>query len=638
MKKITITLLFFCLFISIKVQAQSIINVPADHATIQLAVNNAAANDVIIVADGTYNESVNLATGPAGILIKAENTGGSTVNGGAVSSFLASGHTGNITIDGFVLTSTLNDANQGVIHITNLSGKLTVNNNTITAGNTHGIRLFNTTTETNTSILNNTFGTFGNDDFIRIEAGENGVGTNSNIIIDGNTNTGTIEDDAIEINFESNNSNSTLVITNNNFSNWTNSGNGLDIHFGNGSPAASNQEIHYTIENNTLTNPDGPAITIDLDGINNTFFGTIVNNTIIGDNVNTTRGINIDGDSTSNGTNSTMVIDNNNISGIIGTGINIRPFSDDTTTETWNFVINNNTIDNPNSDNTPGLVEAGILIDDSSGVDDENYIINAEIINNNITNLNANTDCIKIARPTTTTAGTAVINYEVSGNSCAPTLIGSPTASVDPVPNTLDLLEVGNLVWFDSDVNGLNDGGESGVEGVIINFSGNGFTGSTSTNSNGIYKLPALTPGTYTLTAVPNSTYPDVTLKNVGVNTTIDSDFDQTTKTVIVTLVAGGADNIEIDLGVYDQVLSTTDVEFNHSISIYPNPVINQFTIKSELTDYSYSIYSILGQEISSKRSTNNIQHVDFSNFSKGVYLLVIRSKEKNYTYKLVKK
>lgn len=506
--------------------------------------------------------------------------------------------------------------------------------------NTNGIYLnSNSTIELSASILNNSFGNFGNDDLIKIGVGENGIGGDANILIDNNSNTGTLEDDAIEVAFENNNSHATLVITNNNFSNWLGSGSGIDVHLGNGSPAATNLEARFTIAGNMLTNVDGDALLINLDGINNTLYGTISNNTIIGDNLNTSNGMFIDGDSTSNGVQATLTIDNNTISGIINNGIYVRPFCDDVSTDVWNLVINNNTIDNPNSDNSPAdMSQAGILITDSSGIDDENYIINAEITNNTITNLNGVTDCIIIARPTTTLEATAIINYAASGNSCPPTLVGSPTSTADPVSNSLDLFEIGNLVWNDLDGNGIKDSGETGVEGVTIRITGNGFLGSTTSNANGIYILPALTPGTYTLTAVPTLNLPDISIQNAGGDPTVDSDFDPITKTVNVTLTAGGSNNLDIDLGIYDSsTLGLIEVNFN-AVSFYPNPVSNFLTINTQLTNYKYTIYSVQGQLITSKASNNQMQRIDFNNFATGVYVLIIDTNEKSYSYKVIKK
>ena len=200
------------------------------------------------------------------------------------------------------------------------------------------------------------------------------------------------------------------------------------------------------------------------------------------------------------------------------------------------------------------------------------------------------------------------------------------------------MFEIGNLVWNDLDGNGIKDSGETGVEGVTIRITGNGFLGSTTSNANGIYILPALTPGTYTLTAVPTLNLPDISIQNAGGDPTVDSDFDPITKTVNVTLTAGGSNNLDIDLGIYDSsTLGLTKVNFN-AVSFYPNPVSNFLTINTQLTNYKYTIYSVQGQLITSKASNNQMQRIDFNNFTTGVYVLIIDTNEKSYSYKVIKK
>ncbi len=172
----------------------------------------------------------------------------------------------------------------------------------------------------------------------------------------------------------------------------------------------------------------------------------------------------------------------------------------------------------------------------------------------------ANTLCISIERPTTTTVATAVINYEVSGNSCPATVSGGPTSTVDPVPNSLNLYSIGNLVWDDINEDGLKDVGEPGLEGVEISFTGAGISGSTFTNANGNYNLPALLSNNYTLTVVPPASHPFVTLQGVGSNNMIDSDFDQGTKQVSVTLLANDE---TIDCGLSTSTVVASSPEIN---------------------------------------------------------------------------
>ncbi|MTB53516.1 SdrD B-like domain-containing protein [Lewinella sp. W8] len=550
-------------------QTHAIINVPGTFATIQAAVNNAADGDEIVVANGTYNESVNVAMAAGDIIIRAANPGMATVNGGGSSAFITDNHTGDVTIDGFELRSTMNNGNSGVIRSVNLRGRLTVSNNTYATGSqffTDGIYVFTNLNGVGTqlSILNNTFGPFDNDELIYVEAGE-GTTTNADvdIVIDGNRNTGVMEDDAIRILTESSNSTAVIVITNNNFSGWTGSGDGINVHLG-FDAAPNNQVAHLLIENNVITNVDGDGIEVNLDGRNTRVFGIINNNTVSG-NADTNFGIVIDDDSSGRSIEATLHITNNSVSNTTNSGIRYRPFNDDPgPVHMINLIIDGNTVVNPNSDDSPPTTigqmippeEAGIDISDDSGIDDEKYIVNAEITNNTITVTSSNATCILLEEPTTMATGTmAEVNAFLSGNvlnGCAAPFIrgGVNTAVTDPVPASSDLISLGDLVWNDANGNGLFDGAEQGVPGVLVSFSGGGLSGSTTTNSQGIYTIPALPVGTYTVTVTPTAAFPFLTVQNAGTNDAIDSDFDMTTGQATVTLSAGGGNVNSLDAGL----------------------------------------------------------------------------------------
>ncbi|MCP3977423.1 MAG: hypothetical protein GY720_23280, partial [bacterium] len=53
----------------------AVINVPADHATIQLAVSAATGVDTVVVAAGLYTEDVTVVAGKDGLTIEGANAG-----------------------------------------------------------------------------------------------------------------------------------------------------------------------------------------------------------------------------------------------------------------------------------------------------------------------------------------------------------------------------------------------------------------------------------------------------------------------------------------------------------------------------------------------------------------------------------
>lgn len=81
--------------------------------------------------------------------------------------------------------------------------------------------------------------------------------------------------------------------------------------------------------------------------------------------------------------------------------------------------------------------------------------------------------------------------------------------------------------------------------------------------------------------------------------------------------------------------LGLDDETMNLGVEIYPNPASDIVYISSDLTDLSYEVYTLEGQLLSSG-TTNQI---NLSEFSKGIYLVKVRSEHLNATrtLKLVK-
>ncbi|MEM6770187.1 MAG: hypothetical protein AAF597_06350, partial [Bacteroidota bacterium] len=297
-------------------KTNAIVNVPADFPTIQAAVSAAAAGDEIVVANGIYNESVNVNTAAGDITIRAANPGMATVDGGSGPAFSVANRTRDVTIDGFLLQSSMNSSSSGVIRSVNLTGRLTVSNCTFSmAGQffTDGIYCLSDANgvPTQVSILDNTFGDWDNDQLIYIEAGDgNTTNADVDILIDGNSNTGVMEDTGVRIETISSNSTSTIVVTNNNFSGWTASGLGILVHIGDSNPVPTDQVARVLIADNVITNPDGNGIFFDVDGISTEVFAIIDNNTITG-NSETSSGIFIDDDSSGQSIEATVFVTNN---------------------------------------------------------------------------------------------------------------------------------------------------------------------------------------------------------------------------------------------------------------------------------------------------------------------------------------
>ncbi|MEZ4910060.1 MAG: SdrD B-like domain-containing protein [Saprospiraceae bacterium] len=110
---------------------------------------------------------------------------------------------------------------------------------------------------------------------------------------------------------------------------------------------------------------------------------------------------------------------------------------------------------------------------------------------------------------------------------------------------------IGDFVWEDSNANGIQDTGETGISNVTLTLTGNDGAGnavtlSTTTDTNGAYAFDNLAPGNYTVTLSVPTGY-NLSLPNNG-NDNTDSDFIGTTMNV--TLVSNQSVS-NIDAGLY---------------------------------------------------------------------------------------
>jgi hypothetical protein len=116
-------------------------------------------------------------------------------------------------------------------------------------------------------------------------------------------------------------------------------------------------------------------------------------------------------------------------------------------------------------------------------------------------------------------------------------------------------VSVGNLVWFDTDKDGIQDAGEPGLAGVTLSITkadGSAVTNvfnqpvtTTTTNSSGLYLFDNLPFGSYKVTAT-NPTGYDTTTALAGSDRAVDSSTGNATSTNLTT---DGASDMTLDFG-----------------------------------------------------------------------------------------
>lgn len=139
---------------------------------------------------------------------------------------------------------------------------------------------------------------------------------------------------------------------------------------------------------------------------------------------------------------------------------------------------------------------------------------------------------------------TADSDVDAAGWSSTVTLVsgGSNTAIDAGVLPSL----IGDRVWVDPDINGIQDPGESGVAGIVLNLldgggapvlDGSGSAISVSSDASGSYTF-AVAPGTYTVEIdVPSGAA--LTLLDAGADDDVDSDFGPLLRTAPITVGVG---------------------------------------------------------------------------------------------------
>ena len=133
----------------------------------------------------------------------------------------------------------------------------------------------------------------------------------------------------------------------------------------------------------------------------------------------------------------------------------------------------------------------------------------------------------------------------------------------DPICNpNVDIVNIGNFVWFDINNNGIQDPNELGIEGIEVKlmtagpdgifYTGDDVTVATEiTDANGFYLFENVADGDYIIMFCLNLPGTEFTNLDTGVNDLLDSDANPLNgKTAPFTVVAGQDDDLSFDAGI----------------------------------------------------------------------------------------
>ena len=128
----------------------------------------------------------------------------------------------------------------------------------------------------------------------------------------------------------------------------------------------------------------------------------------------------------------------------------------------------------------------------------------------------------------------------------------SDSAMVDCEPEPLASL--GDTVWFDTDSNGIQDVGESGAPGLLVELldcEGNmSVLATQTTDANGNYLFDNLTPGVGYCVRFHKPGGYDFTTEDAGTDDAVDSDANVTTGETDIYVLAPGEHNPTVDAGL----------------------------------------------------------------------------------------
>ncbi|ADI75083.1 Cna B domain protein (plasmid) [Methanohalobium evestigatum Z-7303] len=196
-------------------------------------------------------------------------------------------------------------------------------------------------------------------------------------------------------------------------------------------------------------------------------------------------------------------------------------------------------------------------------------------------------------------------NADLLGNTTCITLVsGENNDTIDA--GLYQPATIGDFVWEDTNKNGKQDIGESGISGLTVelyNCSTDDLVSNTTTNASGYYNF-SVEPGEYYVNF--SSDGYEFTLANQGVDNTVDSDADSSGNTTCIT-VESGETNDTVDAGLY-QPATIGDFVWEDT-----NKNGKQDIGESGISGLTVELYNCSTDELESSTTTNASGYYNFS-------------------------
>ncbi|OAN45081.1 hypothetical protein A6A03_02690 [Chloroflexus islandicus] len=159
--------------------------------------------------------------------------------------------------------------------------------------------------------------------------------------------------------------------------------------------------------------------------------------------------------------------------------------------------------------------------------------------------------------PRDAAAATDETNSDVDNNRRTPIVeLASSAVNLTLDMGVLNPASLGNYVWFDANVNGIQDSGETGVAGVTVSlYTLNGTLVATqNTDSNGLYLFTNLLPGEYYVVFSNLPADRSFTRADQGSDDALDSDANPLDGRTGIIRLASNETNLTVDAGIFETI------------------------------------------------------------------------------------
>ena len=174
---------------------------------------------------------------------------------------------------------------------------------------------------------------------------------------------------------------------------------------------------------------------------------------------------------------------------------------------------------------------------------------------------------------------------------------------------------LGDKVWEDTNKNGIQDAGESGIANVTVKLYTmcRTLVATTTTNSSGIYSFTNLTPGDYYVEFTKPTGY-TFSPKDAGSDDAKDSDADVTTGKTICTTLTAGENDLTWDAGLYKECKNKIGDFVWHDANA------NGIQDTGEKGIAGVIVELLQGTTVTTTKTTDVNGYYEFANLSNGTY------------------